>query len=411
MRRSTLLVISVVVTGAILFSPKRTAAGEADTPSIKDNSSMRKESIPWSQKMQGLYRTLADLLTDVSSDRRFNDPANRVRIQGEADKLSSLVHDLNKKGMVSLDVDPTVRFIAGLLGAETKRAAAELSRGNRIYARSILRSVPTYCIACHTRNATGPEFAELPFEPSSKSLTVFERGEFYAATRQFDRAQAEFKTVIEDPKTAATNVLDWKKAVQQSLAIAIRVKENPAQAQQIVETVLKMPHAPLSMMEDAKTWQTSITEWRNEGAHHTLTEEGLYSEVIRLMAKAHETQKYPMDRTADILYLRTSAAIHDLLQLAPNGMHSDEALLLAGITYEVLSPLDREELHEIFYGACVRKSPHTPIAEVCFRRLEADIILDYTGSSGTDMPADISERLRDLHALAEPLSGTVNQAN
>jgi hypothetical protein len=397
MKRPTLLVIGIIIAVSIVLSSKRVGADPIEkTP-------------PWNAKMQELYKALSELLTDVTSNGRFNDPGNRARIQAEAEKLASLVHDLNKKGMVRADVDPTVQMVAAMLGRETKYAAEELKRGNREYARTILRSVPTYCIACHTRNTSGVQFSELPLEPSSGSLSSVERGEFFAASRQFDRAQDQFKNVIRDPKTAQTNIFDWEQAVHQSLAIAVRVKNDPAEAREIVKAILKTPNAPTFMKEDAKAWLTSINEWQQEPPHHAMTEERLYAEAVRLMGKARETQKYPMDRTADIYYLRASAATHDLLQVAPMGEHSGEAMLLAGLSYEVLSPVNLEDLHEAFYGACIRKSPHTPTAEICYRRLEADVTADFTGSAGTDIPEDVRLNLKDLQQVSQPTLINVRQ--
>jgi hypothetical protein len=34
----------------------------------------------WAASMQGLYKSLATLLTDVTSDQRYNDPKNAARI-------------------------------------------------------------------------------------------------------------------------------------------------------------------------------------------------------------------------------------------------------------------------------------------------------------------------------------------
>jgi len=393
MRHRALIVFGAVVLSVMTYPSN----------SIASDKINNKDAIPWSKKMQALYKTLADLLTDITSDQRFNNPLNKSRIQNEADQLSGLAHDLTKKRMISVDSDPTIQIVAGLLRRETKRAAVELKRGSREYARGILRSVPNYCIACHTRNASGPQFAELSLEPSEKSLTSLDRGEFFAASRQFDRAQNEFRKVINDAKGAEANIWNWERAVQHSLAIAVRVKKDPVQAGEIVQTIQGTPSAPSFMREDAKTWKTSITDWKEELPRQPLTEEGLYAEATRLMAKAREIQKYPMDRTADILYLRASAVVHDLLQKAPEGVHSADALLLAGLSYEVLSPLKTEDLHEIYYEACIRKAPHSPTADLCYRRYEMDIFLEYTGSGGTDVPEDVRTRLLELLSLSQPL--------
>ena len=361
-----------------------------------------KTGIAWSKKMQELYKTLTNLLTDVTSDRRYQDPANHARIIGEAHQLASLAHDLGKKGMVSLDQDPTIPIVADLLSKEARRAETELKRDNWTYARGVLRNLPSYCITCHTRNSTGPQFSMLAFEPTGKNLTPLERGEFFAATRQFERAQAEFLQVIRDQKAAGAFNFVWERAIQQSLAITVRVKQDWSQALEVVQAVLDVKGAPISVQEDAKAWKASILEWKNEKPRQSVTEEGLYAEALRLLARARETQKYPIDRNADVLFLRASAAVHDLLQAAPHGPHAGDALLFAGVCYEVLSPLKLEDLHELYYQACVREVPHTPIADACYRRYEQSVFFGYTGSAGTDIPGDVRERLIELKSLAAP---------
>ena len=143
-----------------------------------------------------------------------------------------------------------------------------------------------------------------------------------------------------------------------------------------------------------------MVDWKNEIPRQAITEEGLYSEALRLTAEAHRLQKYPLDRSADVIYLRASAALHHLLQVAPEGRHAGEAFLLAGLCYEVLKPLNLEELHEIYYEACIKKVPHSATAELCYHRYEESIYMGFTGSGGTDIPQDVKEKLGKLENLA-----------
>lgn len=382
------------VAGSALPSPSAAATSMVPLPS---------EGV-WDKKMRELYKTLASLLTDVTSDKRFKDPVNRRHIEGDASRLAALVHDLDQRSVRVPDADPTLRILVGMLGRETKRAVVELRRGNRDYARSILRTVPSYCIACHTRNPSGPQFTKLPFEPTQNSLTDLEQGEFFAASRQFDRAQDVFKKIILNVKQADVNHWDWSKAVHYALAIAVRVKKDPSQAIEIVQAVLDSPQAPLFMRENARSWKKSIVEWQTEPPHRANTEAGLRTEAMQLMARAREIQKYPMDRTADIVYLRASAAAHDLLQASGGGMYLGDALFLAGLSYEVLSPIQMEDLHDVYYEACIRQVPHTEMAELCYRRYEESMFSGYTGSLGTEIPGDIRKKSRELQRLAQPIA-------
>lgn len=352
--------------------------------------------------MRELYITLAELLNDVSSDRRFNDPKNYGEIESKAKKLASLSHSLTEKKMIAPDADPTLQMLSGLFSKEADRAYQELKRGHRPYARNLLQSISGYCIACHTRNPSGPSFRELPLEPNGEVTDRFERGTFYVASRQYDRAQEEFRKVIQDRKFASARPLAWERAVHHAMNIAVRIKQSPSQALEIVNSVIETKEAPFFLKQNATQWKNSIQEWQNEPARAAQTEEGLFTEATRLASKAHDLQKYAMDRSGDIYYLRASATVHDLLRLAPNGTRTPEALLLAGVSYEVLSPLRLDDLHEFYYGACVEKAPHTPVAELCYQRYQQSIFAGYTGSGGENIPAEVKNHLMKVEEMARP---------
>jgi hypothetical protein len=362
----------------------------------------------WTEKMQGLYQTLSDILTDISGDERFNAPKNKAKIEAHAKKLASLAHDLEKKGVLSPDKDPTIEILSGLFADESQYAYEELKRGNRNYARGVLRSISGYCIACHTRNNSGSQSPKLPTPLGTTDLTAVEKGEYFAATRQFDLAQQEFDKVVGNLPLSLSRPLEWKRGVQQSLSIAVRVKKDPTRALEIVEHVLSNSGAPYFYKQNALKWKKSIEEWKSEEKPKTVTEEGLYSEAVRLISLAHELQKYPMDRSADILYLRATAVLHELLQLAPSGKRSGEAFLMAGLSYEVLRPLNLEELHDFYFEACIRKNPHTSLAELCYQRYEESVYFGYTGSGGTELPKSVKDRLSKFEALAHPTAPVTN---
>ena len=354
--------------------------------------------------MQGLSKTLSEIITDVSSDQRFKDPANKAKIIQEAETLAGLAHDLQKKSVAFPNQDPTLPIITGILARESKRAVIELKRDNRSYARSILKTIPGICMTCHTRNASGPQFASGAFEPTSPGLTQLEQAEFFVATRQFDRAQDIYKKVVESADEAKKNPFAWEKAVQQSLAIAVRVKQNPTEALAIASKVVKIVEAPTFTREDAQVWETSIRNWQKEPSRKAMSARGYMAEIARLMTEAKRMQKYPLDRKGDIYYLRASAVTHDLLQSFPKSPEADQALLMAGLSYEVLTPLKTDHLHEIYYEACIRRSPHTPLAESCYRRFEENIYYGYTGSAGTEIPEEVEDQLKQLRILAFPSS-------
>jgi len=360
------------------------------------------KSPAWSKKMRGLYETLSRLMVDVSSDQEFNAPKNRKRIEDDAKKLSELAHEIDSGKLKSPDPDPSVSMISSLFSKEADHAYRELKRGRREYARGVLKTIGGYCIACHTRSDSGPQFSSLPVKAPFSAFTTMEKAQFFAASRQYDLALTEFERIVADPQASRERQIEWERAVRYSLAIAVRVKKDPEKALSILERVLGSPGVPEFFREDALEWQKSVKEWKGELTRSPKTEEGLFAEAARLLGQARSAQKYPADRSADINYLRTTAVVHDLMSQFPKSKHIPQAFLIAGACYETLRDLEIWSLHDLYFESCIRKAPHTDVAQACYKRYEESTFAEYSGSGGMFLPSDERERLAQLRALALP---------
>jgi hypothetical protein len=107
-----------------------------------------------------------------------------------------------------------------------------------------------------------------------------------------------------------------------------------------------------------------------------------------------------MDKGGDIYYLRALSELHLLMtqQLPPQQI--GETLYLTGVSYEAVKDLSIWTLHENYFESCIRTVPKTDWAKKCYKRLEESIYFGYTGSSGTNIPADVQMRLQSLQKLA-----------
>ncbi len=360
----------------------------------------------WKQKMQSLYQSLAELLTDVCSDERYFNSKNSARIEREIKSISNFSHEIDKNSKDTNQADPTLHLFSKLLADETNEAFRSFRAGNKDYARDILRSIPGNCLACHSRNSMGPDFASLPLEPNAPLLPA-EKASFYAATRQFDRAIEGFQKVIKGDEKSKIDSFDIEKSVADALTIAVRFKRDPKLAKSIVQLAIDSPASPHYYKEEASQWLNTIDSWSKEPVLKATTEEGLFAESQRLISLARSNQTYPMDHSGDIYYLRASSALYDLIQLAPHGKHVNEALLLLGMCYEVLSPRRMENLHNKYYEACILGAPHTETARTCYHRYEKSIYFGFTGSSGTHLPPQIKQKLLDLWSKAMPTKGNM----
>jgi len=358
----------------------------------------------WNQKMQEMAATFTDILPATVGSGKLS-PAQIRQLEKGTKKLMGLAHTINLPAGVAgkptpPESDPTLGFVSGLFERDIKHAYSSLKAGHVDYARAVLRNATTYCIACHSRHDRGPEFPTIEMPKGSEALSPMERAELLAATRQFDKALDEFAEIAGNEKIASTRPVEWGKAVRHALTLAIRVKQDPDRALQILKKVSSLPNQPSYFKENTVAWTKSVEEWKVEKNKTPTTEEGLFLETVRLSEAAKQRQTFPLDHSADILYLRASLTAHELLTQFPSGKRAGEGLFLAGNAYDLLQDRLVSPLPDMYYEACVRKSPHSEIAWRCYKRIEQNAFFGWTGSGGSSLPKEIVEKLRELQKLA-----------
>ncbi len=351
--------------------------------------------------MQSLRDTLSEMLPEITLEGR----SNQKQLEKQTKKLMTLVHSLGiqpgGESVLPPDSDPTIPLLQSMFEREIKRAHSSLRAGNVAYAKSILRTTTQYCISCHTRTNSGPDFPSLNLSPKTDKLSLYDRAQLLAATRQFDAALESFSSVISNPTLAKKNPIEWERAIRTSLALAIRVKRDPNAALQIVKKVQSSPQSPEFLKMYAAQWATSLEKWKGEPTKAASEAEAHFVEASRLFLEAKTLQDYPSDHAGDVELHLATAEVHDYLQRAPNGKNAAEAFLIAGMAYEILNDMSISPLHELYYESCIRKTPHSMVANRCYRAYESSIYFGYSGSGGTSIPSDVQKTLDELKALAK----------
>lgn len=352
----------------------------------------------WGKRMDELRSVLSELLPDVISDQQYNSPKNFERIEKNTKKLTELTHNMPEEKL-SGNKDASITLISGLFKDQINLAYGHLINGHREYARSILKAVPRYCIACHTRSTSSLDLSSLQQQVPTVLQTSFEKAEFFDATWQFDRALDEFQKILSDPQNVKEHELEWQRAVYYAISTSVRVKRDPERALSVVRLILNSAEAPQFVKSEALQWQISLQQWKAEEPKSLTTADDIFHEAERLIALASQRQEYQSDHSADVLYLRATSSLHDFLSSFPNSPDVAKALLLLGNCYETLQAPELWFVDELYYEACIHKSPYTEIAQTCYERYEQSVFFGYSGSSGISLPIAVKRHLKELKKL------------
>lgn len=298
------------------------------------------------------------------------------------------------------DSDPALPYIAGLLKDDIERAYQSLQEGHSEYAKGVVRSSVAYCIACHTRTKGGTEFPLLKaFSEPLKRASWIERIEMQAATRQFEPAVEEVMSQLKKPSLSGVSSLDLDRAARIALSIAVRAKQDPDQAQLLAQAVMKSQSASAAMKESAAAWLKDIAAWKAEkDKKYSSDSEALVA--ARKLVQAGQNDELPVGVHAEVKFLRASVLMHELLKKPLKDEQSAEALYIIGLSYDALRELGLWSLHEMYFLTCVKKAPHTVLAERCYARYDESVTMGYTGSSGVHVPKAVRDHLSKVKQLA-----------
>lgn len=373
----------LVVCGFLLGVGTASAAGKSWKGRMQDLSSALREAIPF-------------LYPDPSQDPKVL--TEKIKAIYEATKQldGKIAHSVKVP-----DSDPALPYLASLLNSDIERAYQSLQEGHTEYAKSVVRSSVSYCIACHTRNDGGVHFPVLQaFTEPLKRASWIERIEFQAASRQFDTVLSEVMGQLEKSEKLGVNGMDLENASRIALSILVRVKKDPVRATFLTKAIEKSPAATFSLKESARVWQKDIAAWAAEKDKSFSTDAEMMTEARRLL-RTTEKDEAPGFAHAEVGFLRTSVLMHEMLKRFPKSEFTAEAFYMIGLAYDSLRELGLWSLHEMYFMACIKKVPHTDLSERCFAKYRESVTLGYTGSSGVHIPSAVRKHLDNVHAMAK----------
>ncbi|NJL25935.1 MAG: hypothetical protein HC902_12720 [Calothrix sp. SM1_5_4] len=194
---------------------------------------------------------------------------------------------------------------------------------------------------------------------------------------------------------------DYESLLRRYMALIIRVEGTPQRALRELDKILDRGLAPQYLQQQAEGWKQSLAGWAREKRREIRTAKELFAEVNRRFAKAGALQRYEKDHTGDVEYLRATALLHEGMKILKTPAEEAQALYMLGRAYEVLDELGSWNLHESYYEACFVKEPKSQTGKSCFNRLEASLYMGYSGSAGTNLPAEEKERLQRLKQMMQ----------
>jgi len=344
--------------------------------------------------MAGIAASMTRLLPLALADDGFADPANGAAI---TEALAGLETHADALTRYAWGEDAGFVWLARSLAEDVKVTGEAHAAGRHGAASFYAQRLTAHCVACHSRQpATGSSdlgqtlFAAV--EPAAASLD--EIAFLQQATRQWeDAARTYEELLVEPPRSLASGPMWW---FTDYLVLRIRVLEQPARAKPLLDRHASNPELPALVREDLAAWSAAIDTL---GPVPSAAADQL-ARARALVSEGRASGRSGTGRSALVQWIRASALLLKYIAGREDGGDDlAEAYWLLGLCEAEIGHAAQLSVPEYYLEAAVRAAPGSAFAKEAFAMLEWRVAVQYTGSGGAYIPADVEavlERLREL---------------
>lgn len=354
---------------------------------------------PTQAAMRSALDSLFGLEPLIAHPERLRDPLQAEDITRRLDALAGLKHAFPADAKAQ---EPATAALSGLFSQYALETRRRFTFGDRETVPSRVRTLMSLCFTCHSRERAPADYQDMEKHLDAMKLSPFDKAQYLAATRQFDKAIDAYGAIIAQPAKDERSLLVQARAIKDLLTLLVRVKDDPKAADVFLEGLAKREDVAPFLKRPVAAWRRDVLAWKKEGFDaQRASAKDLFAKAKALVRQASGPRSYLPDETYVVAYLRASAYLNLALHKNPTLPQRGEALFLLGLcTGALKSPL-LWDVDLLFFEACIRENPKSALARQCFTQLSDRLYFGYTGSSGTHLPEDELERLSTLRALAE----------
>jgi hypothetical protein len=348
-------------------------------------------------EMHEIFTALSDILPICLSEERFAAPAERDAVRAGLAKIAEHADALSRHA------DPKQADLASrgrVLADDARHAEARFASGRFVDARWVALHLTESCVGCHSRlpaDKDAPFAAKLIDDTKLTSLSPGERARLAVATRQFDKALDLYESVLTSPPPKAGEAVRTPDLTEY-LIVAVRVKRDPARAAKLLEKLQKRSETPPDLKREIGPWLATLK------ADGKVVQEPPSLERARTLVESGKRERpYAFSKAGLIHDLLASSVLHRLLE-DPTQPKADraETYYLLGLTDAQVRSSPWLSDAGWYLASAIRAAPHSAVAGRAFDAYEDMTLLEWSGSAGTDVPADVQQELDRLRALAAP---------
>jgi hypothetical protein len=349
--------------------------------------------------MNKALNALLELVPYLTDAQKFNDKKNEGTIRSSISKLEEAFNAAKHHDLLKQDVfSPSL----GLIKSSITDSKQAFSKGNKDYAHWRMREITAQCMDCHTRL---PADHVSSFRDGMRQLEnakfsdPYNLGVGQMIVRLYPEAKATFTKVI-DEKFIRGELTGILLPMKQLLLIQTKILKDPEQMVKILDHYETKKGLSLSDKEVMKQWRDRLVVWgqspynKNKLKNDTEVESFIKSTLKPLFKN---DSLYIGKFDVDLMY--ASGLLSNFIFENPQSKFAPDAIYWIGLSDKYLQREQFVGSGELFLKECVRRYPKSAIAPKCFAEYKESMEFQFTGSRGTELPAEVERELDHLESL------------
>lgn len=352
-------------------------------------------------QMNEALSSLSELLPFITGDENFAAKENEKKIAQNLERLSRTFKNLKHEQMLKNDIfAPSYQTINQHLDG-TKAA---FQKGNKDYAQWRLKELTSLCLDCHSRM---PESYSSRYQDGKMSLDMkkfkntYNLGIGQLLVRQYQQAIWTFTKVIDD-SIVTKDYRYTEKALKQLLLIRVKILSEFESMAKTVEHYQKQTDFPNDIKDELKAWGERLTHIRQKKALTSPSRsDSDIQKIIKDILVPLKAKESMMLDNFDVDLLAASGHMSRYLFEHQDSALAPDIIYWLGWSEKVLRRENFFGSGDLFLKQCIRHYSERPIAKECFKEYKESVEFEFSGSSGTHIPADVKNELDELGRLVD----------
>lgn len=361
--------------------------------------------------MSNVYDSYVKLIPYIySSTNRLSDFKKRKK--EEKEELLKNLTDLSQVFKSAKHAEffqrPGFRPSLDTINDHLEETILSVQSDNYVFAQKRLNVLGALCVSCHSqlpesvsKNAFGDNIKK---ENRDRFDSDFSYANYLYLVRRFDESKKYFEKAIEaelgpEGKPGKTSNLEVVSSLRKMIAIDTKIKFDYEKSKTFIDKWEKDSRLSKNDRKMIKRWGVSLKQWK-----------GFDPATVKSMPDFIQKHLVPLDMKKEIIFtgeeditlLISSGVLLNYLVENPNTELAPEILYWLSLVEHRMSQTYFFSLGDLYLKDCIRKYPSSPYAKKCYQEYSDSIEAGYSGSAGTDIPAEEKRELLKLKNLLKP---------